>query len=76
MTDGERALTEEDAVLAARLAQAVLDRMRFKATCSGRLVRQPENEDNVFIWVAIEGEDAGRLLAHQAESLEALQLIV
>ncbi len=70
------ALTDDDARLAAELTQAVLDRMRFRTTCSGRLVQPADDKEGVYIWVAIEGEDASRLLAHQAESLEALQLVV
>ncbi len=70
------ALTDDDARLAAELTQAVLDRMRFKTTCAGRLVQPADDRDGAHIWVAIEGEDASRLLAHQAESLEALQLVV
>ncbi len=70
------ALTDDDARLAAELTQAVLDRMRFKTTCAGRLVQPADDKDGAHIWVAIEGEDASRLLAHQAESLEALQLVV
>jgi spoIIIJ-associated protein len=69
-------LTDDDARLAAELTQAVLDRMRFRTTCAGRLIQPADDKEGVYIWVAIEGEDASRLLAHQAESLEALQLVV
>ncbi len=72
----ERALADDDARLAAELTQAVLERMSFRTTCVGRLVQPADAKEGVYIWVAIEGEDASRLLAHQAESLEALQLVV
>lgn len=72
----EHALTDDDARLAAELTQGVLDRMRFKTTCTGRLVQPADDREGACIWVSIEGEDASRLLAHQAESLEALQLVV
>ena len=72
----EHALTDDDARLAAELTQGVLDRMRFKTTCVGRLVQPADDREGACIWVSIEGEDASRLLAHQAESLEALQLVV
>ncbi|MGQ9903311.1 MAG: RNA-binding cell elongation regulator Jag/EloR [Anaerolineae bacterium] len=72
----EHALTDDDARLAAELTQGVLDRMHFKTTCTGRLVQPADERESACIWVSIEGEDASRLLAHQAESLEALQLVV
>ncbi len=75
-SEGERVLTDDDARLAAAFTQAVLDRMKFKTTCVGRLMQPADDQESVSIWVAITGQDASRLLAHQAESLEALQLVV
>lgn len=73
---GEDELSDDDARLAAELTQGVLDRMRFKATCAARLVQPADDREGAHIQVDIQGEDASRLLAHQAESLEALQLVV
>jgi spoIIIJ-associated protein len=71
-----RPLTDDDARLAAELAQGVLDRMDFETTCAGRIARATEARDEDHLWVDIEGRDADRLLAHQMEALDALQLVV
>jgi spoIIIJ-associated protein len=72
----DRPLTEDDARLAADLTQGVLDRMDFDATCAGRVAPATEDRDEDHVWVDIEGRDASRLLAHQSEALDALQLVV
>ncbi len=71
-----RSLTDDDARLAAELTQGVLDRMDFETTCAGRIARATEARDEDHLWVDIEGRDADRLLAHQMEALDALQLVV
>ena len=69
-------LSDESVQLAATLAQGVVDRMDLAVTCASRLV-QPQGENESFsVWVDIQGRDAGRLLAHQCEALDALQLVV
>jgi spoIIIJ-associated protein len=72
----DRPLTDDDARLAAELTQGVLDRMDFETTCAGRIARATEARDEDHLWVDIEGRDADRLLAHQMEALDALQLVV
>ncbi|MCL4505715.1 MAG: Jag N-terminal domain-containing protein [Chloroflexi bacterium] len=69
-------LSDESVQLAATLAQGVVDRMDLAVTCASRLV-QPQGENESFsVWVDIQGRDASRLLAHQCEALDALQLVV
>ncbi|HEY3342269.1 MAG TPA: R3H domain-containing nucleic acid-binding protein, partial [Anaerolineae bacterium] len=69
-------LTEESVQLAATLTQGVLDRMEMSSNCSSRLIEPRDADDNPSIWVDIQGRDASRLLAHQSEALDALQLVV
>jgi spoIIIJ-associated protein len=73
---GKSNLTEETIQLAAELTQGVLDRMDLSANCTIRLIEPRDADDNPSIWVDIQGRDASRLLAHQSEALEALQLVV
>ena len=73
---GKGNLTEETIQLAAELTQGVLDRMDLSANCTSRLIEPRDADDNPSIWVDIQGRDASRLLAHQSEALEALQLVV
>ncbi|HEY3290606.1 MAG TPA: RNA-binding cell elongation regulator Jag/EloR [Anaerolineae bacterium] len=72
----KRTVTPEHVELAAALTQGVLDRMNFAATVSSRLVIPSGGEDNPSVWVDIQGTDSSRLLAHQCETLDALQLVV
>jgi spoIIIJ-associated protein len=69
-------LTEEAIQLAATLTQGVLDRMEMSSNCNSRLIEPRDTDDNPSIWVDIQGRDASRLLAHQSEALDALQLVV
>jgi spoIIIJ-associated protein len=69
-------LSPEAEQLAATLTQGVLDRMSFQVTCTSRRVAARGQDDSPSIWVDIQGKDASRLLAHQSEALEALQLVV
>jgi spoIIIJ-associated protein len=67
----------DDAVqLAATLAQGVLDRMDFQVTCASRPVEPSDHNESRSIWVDIQGRDASRLLSHQCEALDSLQLVV
>jgi spoIIIJ-associated protein len=72
----DRTITTETEQLAATLAQGVLDRMDFDVTCTSRIVIPQGEDDSASIWVDIQGRDASRLLAHQCESLDALQTVV
>ncbi len=74
--DEEEGVTVEDVDLAAALAQGVLDRMDFAVSCTSRLVEAPGGEDYPSVWVDIQGTDAGKLLAHQCEALDALQIVI
>jgi len=40
------------------------------------LIEPRDSGDSLSIWVDIQGRDASRLLAHQSEALDALQLVV
>lgn len=72
---GKAGLTQEAVELAGTLTQGVLDRMDMQVTCTSKMI-QSQNDDNTSIWVDIQGKDANRLLAHQNEALDALQLVV
>lgn len=67
---------EEAVTLAATLTQGVLDRMDFECTCASQLLPAPDAEERATIWVDVQGEDANRLLTHQCEALDALQMVV
>ena len=69
-------ISEEAEQLAATLTQGVLDRMDFQVTCTSRIMEAKGNNENPSIWVDIQGKDASRLLAHQCEALDSLQLVV
>jgi spoIIIJ-associated protein len=69
-------LTDEAIQLAAELTQGVLDRMDLSASCTSRLIEPRDADDSPSIWVDIQGRDASRLLAHQSEALDALQLVL
>ena len=69
-------LTDEAVQLAAELTQGVLDRMDLSASCTSRLIEPRDADDSPSIWVDIQGRDASRLLAHQSEALDALQLVL
>jgi len=72
----KNAVTSEMVELAAMLTQGVIDRMDFAASCSSRLLQPPGGEENPSVWVDIQGVDSSRLLAHQCEALDALQVVV
>lgn len=72
----KRTITPESVELAAALTQGVLDRMDFAVTVSSHLLQPPGGEENLSVWVDIQGADSSRLLAHQCETLDALQLVV
>jgi spoIIIJ-associated protein len=74
--DSKRSLSPEAEQLAATLTQGVLDRMEFDVTCTSRIVQGQGREESASVWVDIQGNDASRLLAHQCEALDALQLVV
>ncbi len=73
---GRHALTDEAVQLAATLAQGVVDRMNLSVACASHLVLPQGENESSSVWVDIQGRDAGRLLAHQCEALDALQLVV
>ena len=69
-------ISTEAVILAATLAQGVLDRMDFQVTSTSRVIEPKGGDESATIWVDIQGKDASRLLAHQCEALDALQLVV
>jgi spoIIIJ-associated protein len=69
-------LTDEAVTLAATLTQGVLDRMEMQVTCTSKVIDPHGDEDSPSIWVDVQGKDASRLLAHQSEALDALQLVI
>lgn len=72
----EEAVQDDAVQLAATLTQGVLDRMNLQVTCASRSIEPRGAGESSTVWVDIQGRDASKLLAHQCEALDALQVVV